>query len=222
MRCHFDRSDTQPHRESRSGETRFSTSTALSRNRRVPGGPLMQSHRMSGPSRKARSTSSPNPRSTSPPKPCHFDRSNRQSHRLLRSGETRFSTSTASSRKQPSLPVPLKRHPERSLSQSHRERRSRRACPEPAEGTPTLPTRPNRQNLSASYLAEFRGAPFMQSHRMSGPSRKARSTLLTTKRRHFDRSNRHRLLRSGETRFSTSENPHHPKNSEAAAKSKEV
>jgi hypothetical protein len=164
----------------------------------------MQSHRTSGPSRKARSALLTHPNPTFQPKPCHFDRSNRQPHRLLRSGETRFSTSTSSKpQSRFSLPAPLNRHPERSLSQSHRERRSRT---DPEALNHPIPFRAF-QPLPSPLFPLSPGAPFMQSHRMSGPSRKARSALLTQpKPCHFDRSNRqsHRLLRSGETRFSTS------------------
>jgi len=57
-----------------------------------------------------------------------------------------------------SSPAPLNRHPER----------SRR--------TPKLSTKPPPYRTFQPHLP---GAPLMQSHRMSGPSRKARSALLT-------------------------------------------
>jgi len=79
----------QPHTPANSLVLTYSTKPSPTTK---PGAPLMQSHRMSGPSRKARSAL------LTQPKPRHFDRSNRQSYRLLRSGETRFSAPTACSR----------------------------------------------------------------------------------------------------------------------------
>jgi hypothetical protein len=94
--------------------------------------------------------------------------------RLLRSGQTRFSTPTPSRRKQRSPPAPLKRHPERSLSQSHRERRSRT---DPEALNHPIPFRAFQP--AVAVVPTNPGAPLMQSHRMSDPSRKARSALLT-------------------------------------------
>jgi hypothetical protein len=109
---HFDRSCSQSHREQRSGEIRFSTSTPSQPQRRRLSSTWITTARVPHPSRSHREgwdvNHPPSPAAeplllslpfvllSQPQNNRHFDRSCSQSHREQRSGEIRFSTSTPS------------------------------------------------------------------------------------------------------------------------------